>query len=148
MKKLFIIFVLVILGSLLTATVYDDMITDVYSTGGFDTIEGSQVWAPQGILESKSMAYEYVAWVSMVFFYTWADWEQPSNSSRVSQINSIGAVVAYWYDDYDDVIYQISIPRSEIVGKFDDEDYYEYSSDELMDDILTYVNYYGDISAY
>lgn len=148
MKKLLFAIVFVLMGSMLIATVYDDMIADVYSIGGLDTIEGKQVWAPQGILETRNKAYEYVAWVSMTFFYTWADWEQPSSSSRASQINSVAAVVAYWYDSSDDIMYEISIPKRKIVDTFDAEKYYDYSSDELMEAILTYVNYYGDVSAY
>jgi len=148
MNKCFLILLILLAGSLLFAESYDEVLDKLFATGGFDNIDGKQVWAAKGPLVSENEAYEYVAWSSMIFFYTWVQASEPSNSSHKRQINSIQEVVGFWYDEYDDITYMIAIPRQEIVNKFNDDKYSEFSPDELYEEFLKYVNYYGDVSAY
>jgi hypothetical protein len=83
-----------------------------------------------------------------LFFFTWAGWDTPSSSSRASQINSVQEVVGYWYDEEDEITYMVSMPRREIVDKFDNEKYYDYDTDELYEEFEKFVWYYGDVSTF
>lgn len=148
MKRILCVFFLVLLGLNLSAGSYDEILGDIYDTGKVDKINGVTVWAPKGILVSESQAYEYVAWISELFFFTWAGWDTPASSSRASQINSVQEVVGYWYDAEDEATYMVSMPRRDIVDKFDDEKYYDYDTDELYEEFEKFVWYYGDVSTF
>ena len=148
MKKLLIILSLVFVCALLGAMSFDEAIDEVYSTGQLDKVDGDTYWVTKNYLATEDEAYYYTAYVAGLFLYVQADWESVSNSGRKNTIKAAEGIGAYWMDTEEDIAYLISIPMEEIVDQFETEEYYEMDFDELVDEILEYVNYYGDVSAF
>jgi hypothetical protein len=78
----------------------------------------------------------------MLVLYAREGWE--SYSSGNSWVSSLDSIAAAWSTEYQDFVVQI--PVREIRSNFDDTDYREMNPDDLMDEILDYVNNHGDVS--
>ncbi len=147
-KKALLLLSLVFICALLSAMDFDDAIDDAYLYGQLTSIGGDNYWVAEGFLASKGDAYGYVAYMAGLVLYVQADWETPSDSNCESELKSVEYVGGYWYDEEDDIEYMISIPMDGIMDEFETEASYEMDFNDLVDEILEYVYYFGDESAF
>lgn len=148
MKKVILLIALVFTCALLSAMSFDEAIDEVYSTGQLDKVDGDTYWVSTNYLSSEDDAFYYTAYMAGLILYVQAEWDAPSNSTRTSTLNSAEGVGGYWFDSSEDIAYLISIPMDEILDEFSDDSYYDMDFDDLVDEILEYVYYFGDTSAF
>jgi len=145
MKRIALLLLLMICTVLLSAVSFDDVLDTIYSTGLIEYYNGEIFWVSNGFLGDESQANAYVAWAATIILYVRADWELSSHTIQVGQLKAVKYVSAYWHDDWDDCSYLVSIPMSEVVGKFNSEYYHKMDFGALKDSINDYVTAYGTV---
>lgn len=134
----------------LVASVLDDPVNQVMSSGDFMERDGEVVFMSNMFWEDsfsdESYAYHYVAQTAYIFMAVHQQWAEISNSSVAEKINSTDRIACPWAT-YESA-FVVSIPLSEICDQFDGSDYDELGEMGLFDAIQSYIEYHGDITPY
>jgi hypothetical protein len=105
--------------------------------------EGDNVLITDDGFTRENDAYAWVAQCSMVLLAIRAGWEE-APYQYASDLAAIDEIAAIWSTEYQTFV--VSIPVWEIVENFNDPDYLEEGGGDLLADLMSYIDYYGDVS--
>ncbi len=105
--------------------------------------DGDNVLITDDGFDNKEDAYAWVAQCSMVILAIRAGWEE-APSIHAANIAAIDEIAAIWATEYQTFV--VSIPVWEILDNFNDPDYLEEGGGDLLADLRSYIDYYGDVS--
>ena len=142
-KRIFLSLIILISVLALGAVGIEEALKTIFTYSEVIEHEGDEVLMTSSFFSNEGDAYNWVANCAQVVLAIRAGWASAPNpyDSKVKSLDAIGAV---WQTEYQ--TYVISIPVWEILENFmEDENAYKDSS-ELLSELRSYIDYYGDIS--